>query len=149
LNELVLFLLTGKRRETTGCGVEVQRNLDLTGGKILACSDLGPEWEIGYVEPSGRPHLVHQNYEKLVEYKQLLGCSQCGVHGYCGGRCPVEALHCQPKRLIEYCQLMRLHVGLVQRRITEIKKWIEQKGISLQEIYHRSVFYVQFTDVTP
>lgn len=149
LNELVLFLLTGKRRGTTGCGVEVQRNLDLTGGKILACSDLGPEWEIGYVEPSGRPRLVRRNYEKLIEYKQPLGCHECGVHGYCGGRCPVEALHCQPKRLIEYCQLMRLHVGLVQRRIPEIQERIEKNGISLQDIYDRSVFYVQFTDVTP
>jgi radical SAM protein with 4Fe4S-binding SPASM domain len=149
LNELILFLLTGKQRGTTGCGVEVQRNLDLTGGKILACSDLGPEWEIGYIEPSGQPHLIRRNYEKLIEYKQPLGCSQCGVHGYCGGRCPVEALHCEPKRLVEYCQLMRLHVGLVQGKIPQIQRWIRDRGISLQEIYDRSVFYVQFTDVTP
>lgn len=149
LNELILFFLTGKRRETTGCGVEVQRNLDLTGGRILACSDLGPEWEVGYVDSSGRPHLDGRNYEKLVEYKHGLGCSQCGVHGYCGGRCPVESLHCDPKRLIEYCQLMRLHVGLVQRRMPQIRKRIGQWNLSVQEIYDRSVFYVQFTDVTP
>ena len=127
----------------------MQRNLDLTGGKILACSDLGPEWEVGYVEPSGRPHLVRRNYEKLVAYKQPLGCWQCGVHNYCGGRCPVEALNCDPKRLVEYCQLMRLHVGLVQRRLSDIKAAIEKNEICLQEIYDRSVFYVQFTDVTP
>jgi radical SAM protein with 4Fe4S-binding SPASM domain len=149
LDELILFLLSGTRRHTTGCGVEARRNYDLVGGKILACADLGMDWSMGQVDMQGIPHLDDFKFDRLIDYKQYLGCSECGVHGYCGGRCPVEALNSSAQRLIEYCQLMRLHVATVQQYLPRIQAELDRQGISLQQVYDRSAVIAQFTDVTP
>jgi Cu/Ag efflux pump CusA len=37
----------------------------------------------------------------------------------------------------------------VEERLNEIKKALNEKNISLQEIYDRSAFIVRYTDVTP
>jgi radical SAM protein with 4Fe4S-binding SPASM domain len=149
LDELILYLLTETNRGTTGCGVEEKRNFDLVGGRILACADLGMEWELGRVDEQGHPHLESPNLDRLIDYKKHLGCYECGVHAYCGGRCPVEAVNSKPQRLIEYCQLMRLHVGIVQQYMPKILIALKQQHISLQQLYERSAKFAQFTDVTP
>ena len=40
INELILYLLTGKSRGASACGVELATNYDLSGGKIYPCADL-------------------------------------------------------------------------------------------------------------
>ena len=149
LDELILFLLTETYRGTTGCGVEARRNFDLVGGRILACADLGMEWALGRVDSEGHAHLGDLNLDRLIDYKKHLGCYDCGVHAYCGGRCPVEAVNSSPQRLIEYCQLMRLHVGIVLQYMPRILAEFERQHISPQQLYNRSAKFAQFTDVTP
>jgi len=149
LDELILFMLTDTVRGTTGCGVEENRNFDLVGGRILACADLGTEWELGYVDPKGHACLENLDFQRLIDYKKHLGCYNCGVHAYCGGRCPVQAVNSTPQRLIEYCQLMRLHVGIVQQYMPAILTELERHRISPQQLYNRSAIFAQFTDVTP
>lgn len=149
INELIVYLLTGKRRNGTGCGIEVERNYDIVGGRIYACADLPPEWEMGHIDTQGRPHLRVQDLTELVSYKRGLGCTVCGVHGYCGGRCPVQAQGADPVRMRQYCALMRLHVGVVQGYLQEICAILERTGMSVQDLYDGSAMYAQFTDVTP
>ena len=85
----------------------------------------------------------------LVEYKEQLGCFQCSVHFYCGGRCPVQVLAGSKERTFQYCQLMRLHVGIVQDRISDIFEGFKKNRITLQQIYDRSAFLAKYTDVVP
>ncbi len=149
INELILYLLTGKQRGTSACAVELARNFDIMGGKVHPCADLPPEHAIGSISDDGNPDIEPAELSSLIDYKKDLGCYQCGVHAYCGGRCPVQALTGTKTRLEEYCQLMRLHVGTVQRYMPEINRYVGKGAITLQEIYDRSAFYTQFTDVTP
>jgi hypothetical protein len=44
---------------------------------------------------------------------------------------------------------MRLHVGIVQKRIPEILRGLEENRITLQEVYDRSAFLAKYTDVVP
>ncbi|MCX8022281.1 MAG: radical SAM protein [Syntrophorhabdaceae bacterium] len=149
INELILYLLTGKKRKTTGCGVEVDRNYDIVGGNIYPCADMPLTEPIGYIRDDGEPVISPYRLSYLTAYKKELGCYECGVHSYCGGRCPVQAMASEAARLIQYCQLMRLHVGTVMEYIPELKTIIEKNEITLQQIYDKSAFFVQFTDVTP
>jgi len=96
-----------------------------------------------------KPVIENKDLSSLIEYKHALGCYQCGIHAYCGGRCPVQAITGSKLRLQQYCRLMRLHVGIVQQYIPDIVKYIERNGIDLQELYDQSAYYAQFTDVTP
>ena len=149
LDELILYFLTETQRGTTGCGVEENRNFDLVGGRILACADLGMEWALGQVDENGHPHVEDKNLDRLIDYKKHLGCYECGVHAYCGGRCPVEAVTSTPQRLVEYCQLMRLHVGVVTEYMPQISSELKRQHITAQQLYDRSAKLAQFTDVTP
>ncbi|MFC1816203.1 hypothetical protein ACFL0M_09735, partial [Thermodesulfobacteriota bacterium] len=149
INELVIYILTGKKRDASACGVELARNYDLIDGKIHSCADLPPELAIGYIDADGNPVINCDNLSFLVDYKKDLRCYECGVHSYCGGRCPVQAFTSGFVRMIQYCQLMRLHVGIVKTYIGEIVAAMKNNKIALQEIYNKSAFYAQFTDVTP
>ena len=149
INELVLYLLTGKKRNTTGCGVEVDRNFDIVSGKIYACADLPISEPIGVIAEDGTPKLGEFDLTRFTSYKNDLECLRCGVHAYCGGRCPVQALVSGAERLNQYCQLMRLHVGVVRDYIQQIADLMAEKNITAQDIYDRSAFFAQFTDVTP
>lgn len=149
INELLLFLLSGKRRQGTGCGVELRNNYDLIDGKIHSCADLPADLAIGTISPSGQPNFHEVDLEPLLAYKTHLGCSACGVHDYCGGRCPVQAFTGSAERLVQYCQLMRLHVGVIQRWLPAVESHLRRLDIPLQHLYDRSAFYAQFTDVTP
>ena len=137
------------RRKTTGCGVEDERNFDILGGRIYPCADLPLSEAVGYIEDDGTPHLSSRDLSRFVAYKDDLGCHECGVHRYCGGRCPVQGMTSGAERLVQYCRLMRLHVGTVLDYIPRIADLIERHNISLQDIYDRSAMYCQFTDVTP
>jgi radical SAM protein with 4Fe4S-binding SPASM domain len=149
INELIVYLLTGKKRGTTSCGVELSRNYDIVSGKIHACADLPPGYTIGEIDEEGTPHIRERDLSPLVSYKTALGCHGCGVHPYCGGRCPVQALTGSPERLLQYCQLMRLHGGVVQDHMAEITTSMAANGITAQDLYDRSAVIAQFTDVTP
>lgn len=149
LNELLLYLVSGKKRGSTGCGVEMQKNYDLMNGKIHACADLPPEFTIGEILEDGSISLWEKDLKPLTRYKSSLGCPDCGVHAYCGGRCPVQAIIGEPGRLLQYCQLMRLHVGAVNDYVPRILKAMEKNGITLQDLYDKSAYFAQFTDVTP
>jgi uncharacterized protein len=149
LNELIVYLLTGQERGSSACGVELTGNYDLIDGKIHSCADLPPELAIGSIDAAGRPHLNHHDLSMLVRYKDELGCSACGVHAYCGGRCPVQAYSGGGTRMLQYCQLMRLHVATVKEYLDPITAAMQKHGLSAQDLYDRSGFYAQFTDVTP
>jgi len=149
VNELILFLLTGKERGHTACAVELAKNYDIVSGKIYSCADLPSSHSIGELDKNGRLNIDEYDLNSLVEYKEQLGCFQCGVHFYCGGRCPVQVLAGSKERTLQYCQLMRLHVGIVQDRISDIFDGIKKNGITLQQIYDRSAFLAKYTDVVP
>jgi radical SAM protein with 4Fe4S-binding SPASM domain len=149
INELILFLLTSRERGHTACGVELAKNYDVVSGKVYSCADLPSSHSIGGLDESGRLNIDEYDLNSLVEYKDWLGCSLCGVHFYCGGRCPVQVLAGSQKRTYQYCQLMRLHVGIVQERISDILKGIKENGMTLQEISDRSASFTKYTDVVP
>ena len=149
INELVLYLLSGKKRRSTACGVELTSNYDILDGKIHSCADLPLQYSIGTVADDGTPNITGQDLSWLTDYKNNLGCIKCGVHGYCGGRCPVQAVTGSLERLKQYCQLMRLHVFTVDDYLDEIAAALETHGITPQQIYDQSAFFVQFTDGTP
>ncbi|MGV1097887.1 radical SAM protein [Thiovibrio sp. JS02] len=149
LNELIAFALCGHRRNSSGCGVELAENFDLIDGKIHSCADLPPDLAIGHIEPDGTPRFRPHNLMALVEYKKHLGCNDCGVHAYCGGRCPVQAQISGTTRLRQYCQLMRLHVGVALEYLDQIREEMIRQGLSAQNLYDAAGFYAQFTDVTP
>lgn len=149
INELVLFLLTGRRRNSSACGVERAENFDLLDGKIHSCADLPMELAIGSIDSNGVPRFGDYDLSPLVAYKETLGCYQCGVHSYCGGRCPVQAYISSAERLVQYCQLMRLHVGTVMAYMERIAAALEKNGITPQSLFDASARYAFFTDVTP
>lgn len=139
LNELVLYLITKKQRNHTACGAELATNYDLVGGEILACVDL----------PFEQGKELKKNPDKLLSLKNNLGCHQCNIHFYCGGRCPVQILYGTSVRTRQYCELLRTHVQIVEQRLSEIKNILTEKNISLQDVYNHSAFIVRYTDVTP
>ena len=149
INELILFLLTSRERGHTACGVELAKNYDVVSGKVYSCADLPSSHSIGVLDESGRLNIDEYDLNSLVEYKDWLGCNRCGVHFYCGGRCPVQVLAGSKQRTYQYCQLMRLHVGIVQERISDILKGIQENGMTLQEINDRSASIAKYTDVVP
>ena len=51
--------------------------------------------------------------------------------------------------MIEYCQLMRLHVGMVREYMPKIIDELQRQNITAQQLYDRSAKLAQFTDVTP
>ncbi len=146
INELVLYLATGRERGHSACAVELAKNYDILDGKVFACADLPAP--LGS-RSSSEGGLKETDLQSLVKYKDWLGCPECGVHPYCGGRCPVQALAGSPERTVQYCQLMRLHVGIVQERMQDIGSALDQTGTSLQEIYDGSAFLAKYTDVVP
>jgi radical SAM protein with 4Fe4S-binding SPASM domain len=147
LNELILYLITGKERGHTACGVELARNYDIMGGEIHACADLPPS--VGGFIGSDGSDFNEPDFSRLVEYKDWLRCHECGVYPYCGGRCPVQALSGSPERTLQICQLMRLHVGIVRERIDDISTALDQSGMSLQDLYDSSAYLTRYTDVVP
>jgi radical SAM protein with 4Fe4S-binding SPASM domain len=149
INELILYLLTGKQRGTSACAVEMARNFDIMGGKVHPCADLPPEYAIGSISDDGEPSVEVADLSMLIEYKDDLGCYRCGIHAYCGGRCPVQAITGSKLRMEQYCRLMRLHVGIVQEYLPDIINHVERNDLDLQDIYDQSAHYAQFTDVTP
>jgi uncharacterized protein len=149
INELILFLLTSYERGHTACGVELAKNYDVVSGKVYSCADLPSSHAIGGLDEHRRLHVDEHDLNSLVEYKEWLGCHACGVHFYCGGRCPVQVLAGSKERTYQYCQLMRLHVGIVQERISDIFEAIKRNGMTLQEIFDRSAFLAKYTDVVP
>ena len=149
IDELILFLITARERGHTACGVELAKNYDIVSGKLYSCADLPSCLSIGEMGKDGRLKLREYDLNSLVEYKEWLGCYGCGVHPYCGGRCPVQVIAGSKERTYQICQLMRLHVGIVQRRIFEILEGLKKNRISLQDIYDRSAFLAKYTDVVP
>ncbi|MEO0094864.1 MAG: 4Fe-4S cluster-binding domain-containing protein [candidate division WOR-3 bacterium] len=139
LSELILYLITGKCRNHTACGAELETNYDLVGGEILACVDL--PFEIG--------KKLKQNSDQILSLKNTLGCYNCEIHFYCGGRCPIQILYGTKLRTKQYCELLKAHVQIVKGRLPEIKKILIDRNIKLQEIYEHSAFIVRYTDVTP
>ncbi len=149
VNELILFLLAAKERGHTACGVELAKNYDIVSGKIYPCADLPSCLSIGGLDKDRKLQLSEYDLDSLVEYKSWLGCYQCGVHFYCGGRCPVQVVAGSKERTYQYCQLMRLHVGIIQDRISDILRGLERNGITLQALYDQSAFLADYTDVVP
>lgn len=149
VNELILYLLTGKERGHTACGVELAENYDIVSGKVYPCADLPSDAAIGQLDNSGQLALKEFELKALVTYRSELGCLDCGVYPYCGGRCPVQALAGSPERTRQICQLMRLYVGIVQDHIVDIHNALEKHNISLQDVYDRSAFLAKYTDVVP
>lgn len=149
VNELILFLLAAKERGHTACGVELAKNYDIVSGKIYPCADLPSCLSIGGLDKDRKLQLSEYDLDSLVEYKSWLGCYQCGVHFYCGGRCPVQVVAGSKERTYQYCQLMRLHVGIIQDRISDILGGLERNAITLQALYDQSAFLANYTDVVP
>ena len=146
VNELVLYLLEGTRRGHSACAVELAENFDIVGGRVTACADL--PLSIGEL-PSALQSQSLPDLSSLVAYRSVLGCDVCGVGFYCGGRCPVQVLAGSPLRTRQVCQLMRLHVGIVAERLTDISRAMRQHGIGVQDLYERSAYVARYTDVVP
>jgi sulfatase maturation enzyme AslB (radical SAM superfamily) len=104
---------------------------------------------LGGLDGSGRLALKESNLSALLEYKEALGCLECGVHAYCGGRCPVQAVIGSPERTLQYCQLMRLHTGTVKEFIPAISFAMKKNNIDPQYLFNRSACIAGYTDVVP
>jgi uncharacterized protein len=149
VNELILFIITAQERGHTACGVELAKNYDIVSGEVYSCADLPSCHSIGELDEAGMLSLKESDLDSLIGYKKWLDCYQCGVHPYCGGRCPVQVLAGSRERTYQYCQLMRLHTGIIQERISDIQEGLRRNGITLQGVYDRSAFLTQYTDVVP
>jgi len=149
LNELIIYLLSGRERGHTACAVELARNFDIVSGQVFACADLPHTEALGGLDEEGRLGLKEYDLAALADYKVDLGCFDCGVHFYCGGRCPVQALVGSAERTLQYCQLMRLHVGLVKERLPEIRAGLNRLGLGLDHVHQASAFLARYTDVVP
>jgi len=147
LNELVLYLLTGKVRGHSACAVELAENYDIVGGTLTACADLPRS--IGALPDTTIDTETAPNLGGLVSYRGFLGCQDCGVYPYCGGRCPVQVLAGSPERTLQICQLMRLHVGIVQQRIGDITVALAVAGVTPRSLYDTSAYMTRYTDVVP
>lgn len=147
INELLLYYLEGRQREHTACAVELAQNYDILGGRVHACADLPSSY--GAFSSSGSVDIPSGTLKSLVEYKKTLGCRRCGVHWYCGGRCPVQAIVGSPERTKQICKLMRLHVATVKRHLPYIQEMLIKHNISSQQIYDSSAFIARYTDVVP
>ena len=103
LNELILYLLTCRERGHTACGVEMAKNYDVVSGKVFPCADLPSCLSIGELDKKGHLNLKEFDLKTLVKYKEQLGCLRCGVHFYCGGRCPVQVIAGSWERTLQLC----------------------------------------------
>jgi radical SAM protein with 4Fe4S-binding SPASM domain len=152
VNELLLYLFTGRRRGTTACAVEQMANFDIVGdGKIHACADLPGTMDIGEFDDAGRVRFhpdADGRLKRIVDYKSRLGCSRCGVEPYCGGRCPVQIHLGGIERARQYCFLMRDHVQAVKDAAPAVADRMAQRGLSLASLY-QSARMTKYTDVTP
>jgi uncharacterized protein len=148
INELLLYLLTGKERGHTCCGVELGRNFDLVDGTVRMCVDFPPETGLGDINDKTNV-FKRRDLEALTEYTDDLGCGRCTAYFYCGGRCPVQAIYGGLKRTRQYCRLMRLHVRSVRTYLPRIKTALAAHRISLHNLYDRSAFVTRYTDVIP
>jgi uncharacterized protein len=147
INELVLYFMEGKKRGHTACGVELSHNYDIQGGRIHACADLPSS--LGACSPDGEIDIPSAALQSLVSYKATLGCRDCSMHFYCGGRCPVQALAGSPERTAQICKLMHIHINTVKRHIGYINKMLLRHHISHQQLYDSSAFITRYTDVVP
>ena len=147
ISELVLYFLEGKKRGHTACAVELAHNYDIQGGRVHACADLPPSF--GAYSPAGSIEIPPAVLQSLVEYKNALGCRECSMYFYCGGRCPVQALAGSAERTGQICKLMHIHVNTVKRHIPYIGKMLARHHISRQLLYDSSAFLTRYTDVIP
>jgi uncharacterized protein len=152
INELMLYLLTKKRRGTTACAVERMDNFDIIGdGKVHVCADLPLAMSIGAIDERGEvtfDEKAKAKLRKIVAYKEDLGCARCGIESYCGGRCPVQANTGGIRRAKQYCFMMREHVRTVKGYAGKITDFMLKHGLTMADLY-RSGRYTKFTDVTP
>jgi radical SAM protein with 4Fe4S-binding SPASM domain len=149
INELVLYLLSGKERGHSACRVELAQNYDILSGRIYPCADLPSCLSIGGVDEKGEIFLQDEDLSYLVAYKKDIGCFSCPSHFYCGGRCPVQILAGSEERTKQYCQLMHLHIEIVRDKVVTIQKELEKSGLDLQDVFDRSAFLTAYTDVVP
>lgn len=152
LNELFFMLLSGIRRGHTGCGVELLSNFDLQAGKVLPCADLGEDFVLGRISPSGEVHFeghqVSRKLETLVGYRDELGCPGCPADFYCGGRCPVLIKN-SPERARQYCVLTRTLVALAREYLPPLKNLLSPQRLSPEDLYFPYGYLALFTDVVP
>ncbi len=150
LNELFFFLLSGIRRGHTGCGVERAENFDLQGGRLLPCADLGEEFVLGEIKPSGEIAWCGNpaRLSSLVSYRRDLGCEECAAEFYCGGRCPVLIKN-SPERARQYCVLTRDLVNLARGALPEVYRLLKKTGLSPEDLYFPYGYLTLFTDVIP
>ena len=152
VNDLLLYLFTGKRRGTTACAVERMENFDIIGdGKVHACADLPEAMSIGRILDSGEivfEEDAKAKLQQMVSYKTDLGCSGCGIEPYCGGRCPVQANTGGLGRARQYCFMMREYVKTIKEHAGSIADLMGAKGITPGDLY-RSAHLTKFADVTP
>jgi radical SAM protein with 4Fe4S-binding SPASM domain len=149
INELIVYLILGLERGHTACGVELARNYDIVSGRLFACADLPAGDALGGIGPDGRLDIQESDLKSLVAYKKWLKCGECGIHPYCGGRCPVQVLAGSRQRALEYCQLMRLHIAVVQEYVPEILASLKKNSLSIQDVWDRSDCLTAYTDVVP
>ena len=131
ISELVLYYLEGRQRGHTACAVELARNYDILGGSVHACADLPASF--GAFNNSGGVEIPQAKLQSLVDYKLRLGCSRCGAHWYCGGRCPVQAIAGSPERTAQICNLMRMHVNTIKRHLPYIREMMDKHHITPQQ----------------
>lgn len=147
INELLLYLLEGRKRGHTACAVELAENYDIQGGKVHACADLPSR--LGAYSASGSIEISPAVLQSLVAYREKLGCRNCKMDFYCGGRCPVQALAGSPERTEQICKLIHIHVTTVKRHLSFIVRMLSKYRITSQQIYDRSAFIARYTDVIP
>lgn len=145
LCEIYFFLIKGIRRGHTGCSVERLRNFDVVAGKVLPCVDLGDEIAIDDINDLEKYKKI---LDKIVDYKDILGCKICPSEFYCGGRCPV-LVKVSPHRARQYCTLMRDFVKIAKNRVELVERALRNINLRVEELYFPYGYLVLLTDVVP
>ena len=61
----------------------------------------------------------------------------------------MQVLAGSPERTMQICQLMRLHVGIVQERLEDITRALSRAGLTVADLYASSAYLTRYTDVVP
>ncbi len=152
LAELIYFSLKEICRGQTGCGVEKLRNFDILSGKVLPCVDMGEELILGDFTNGdirkNREVELKERLNRLVSYREWLGCKACFAEFFCGGRCPV-LIKTSPERAKQYCLLTQDLVSITKEFLPLVKEALLTNKTPEESLYYPYGWLNLLTDVVP
>ena len=66
ISELILYLISGRKRGSSACGVELAENYDIINGRVCACADLPPDLGNISIDRKGKLRAGEEEFASLV-----------------------------------------------------------------------------------